>query len=193
MSPANPRGTSNGNCSGNSEQRRRRKVRLVNAWRADVDIIELHEWSELHRVILHETAAMGRELVVAVRGVPVNWVAVRKGLGQSACRCYRCGLLLTKETATADRIKPGNEGGTYAFENLRPSCSSCNSITGNEYRWAKERAEKARRARAAERARARRAASQTSGSDATATAQPVDKTPESTSTSGPEPISAGAS
>lgn len=50
--------------------------------------------------------------------------------GQPACRCYRCGDLLTEDTVTADRIQPGCEGGTYARENTRPACAGCNSLTG---------------------------------------------------------------
>lgn len=144
MSAANPRGTSNGNCSGNSEARRRRKVRLVGHWRADVDLVTVDQFVELCQAFTQDNPgpriAAGAELgSIRTFGVPTDWIAVQRGLGQPACRCYRCGRLLTKETATADRIKPGAEGGTYAFPNLRPACGSCNSITGNEYRWAKAR------------------------------------------------------
>lgn len=52
------------------------------------------------------------------------------GWGEPACRCYRCGDLLTVDTVTADRIKPGIEGGTYARANIRPACGHCNSSTG---------------------------------------------------------------
>lgn len=56
---------------------------------------------------------------------------VPRGEGEPACRCYRCGTLLTVETVTADRRKPGAEGGTY-FDpmNLRPACAFDNSSTG---------------------------------------------------------------
>lgn len=47
-----------------------------------------------------------------------------------ACRCYRCGVLLTVVTVTVDRIVPGCKGGTYRRDNIRPSCSSCASETG---------------------------------------------------------------
>lgn len=50
--------------------------------------------------------------------------------GEPACRCYRCGTLLTAVTVTADRIKPGCEGGTYRRENIRPACGRCNSSEG---------------------------------------------------------------
>lgn len=54
--------------------------------------------------------------------------------GEMACRCYRCGVLLTVETVTVDRIKPAVKGGTYRRENCRPACSPCNSETGNYVR-----------------------------------------------------------
>lgn len=47
-----------------------------------------------------------------------------------ACRCYRCGILLTFETVTVDRIVPGCKGGKYVRNNIRPSCAPCNSETG---------------------------------------------------------------
>jgi hypothetical protein len=51
-------------------------------------------------------------------------------LGPGICRCYRCGIGLTVETVTVDRIIPGCQGGTYSRSNIRPSCLSCNQITG---------------------------------------------------------------
>jgi hypothetical protein len=54
--------------------------------------------------------------------------------GEPACRCYRCGVLLTVDTVSADRIKPGCQGGTYRRSNIRPACVSCNSITGGAVR-----------------------------------------------------------
>ena len=47
-----------------------------------------------------------------------------------ACRCYRCGVLLTVDTVTVDRIVPGCKGGTYRRNNIRPACGRCNSETG---------------------------------------------------------------
>lgn len=107
---ANPRGTSNGNCSGSAEDRRRRKVWLVNEFRADEDAL---------------VAGVGENAVVV--GVP-------RGEGEPACRCYRCGTLLTVETVFVDRRIPGAKGGTYARNNIRPNCGSCSAITGNELR-----------------------------------------------------------
>lgn len=52
----------------------------------------------------------------------------------AACRCYRCGTLLTVDTVTVDRIKPGCKGGTYRRDNIRPACGPCNSETGGGLR-----------------------------------------------------------
>lgn len=49
---------------------------------------------------------------------------------EPACRCYRCGQLLTVDTVTVDRIRPGCQGGTYRRDNIRPACGTCNSSTG---------------------------------------------------------------
>lgn len=108
-----PRGTTNRNDRGSSESRRRRREWLVHTYRADVDVA----WT-----------------AIGPGPHPVEF-----GTGEPACRCYRCGALLTVETVTADRIKPGCEGGTYRRDNIRPACGSCNSITGNHLRWAKTR------------------------------------------------------
>lgn len=56
---------------------------------------------------------------------------------QPACRCYRCGELLTINTVTVDRIIPGCEGGTYRRNNIRPACEGCNSKTGGSLRKTK--------------------------------------------------------
>lgn len=98
------RGTTNTNARGNTEDRRRRREWLVATFRADVDV-------------LHGTST---DLANAV---PVP-----------ACRCYRCGCLLTVDTVTADRIVPGCRGGTYVRSNLRPACGPCNSEVGGGLR-----------------------------------------------------------
>jgi len=156
------RGTSNGNVSGDSEARRRRKHWLLQTCAADVDLVARHEWEELLDTMyetdeLHDAFLFGPTLHVPnALGIPDGWMAVLKGLGRPATRCYRCGLLLVFSTITVDRIVPGDRGGKYIRTNIRPACGSCNSITGNEVRWAKERAKKARRARAAARSRTAR-------------------------------------
>lgn len=80
-------------------------------YRADVDVVLLPgQYAELDAVVV--TVATGTEGALA------------------ACRCYRCGALLTTETVTVDRIRPGCQGGTYARTNIRPACGTCNSTTG---------------------------------------------------------------
>lgn len=103
------RGTTNGNARGGSEDRRRRREWLVQTYRADKDLVVL-SWG-------HD------------RSMPVEVQIGTEG-GQPACRCYRCGQLLTTETVTVDRIIPGCQGGTYRRDNIRPACGACNSQTG---------------------------------------------------------------
>lgn len=55
-------------------------------------------------------------------------------LGKGFCRCYRCGLHLTMQTVTVDRITPGAKGGRYVRSNIRPACATCNSETGARVR-----------------------------------------------------------
>jgi len=62
------------------------------------------------------------------------------GEGQAACRCYRCGDLLTEDTVTADRRTPGIEGGTYDDLNIRPACMHCNASTGGALGNARKKA-----------------------------------------------------
>lgn len=100
------RGTTNKNVSGNNEDRRRRRAWLVETYRADVDADELER--------IGDARMFGTTL----------------GKGYPACRCYRCGCLLTIDTVTVDRIVPGCYGGTYRRNNIRPACGPCNSSTG---------------------------------------------------------------
>lgn len=100
------RGTTNGNARGGSDERRRRREWLVATYRADLDVQRIY--GEVNPF-----------------GLPTM-----KGLGEPACRCYRCGVLLTAETVTVDRIIPGCQGGTYRRTNIRPSCQPCASLTG---------------------------------------------------------------
>lgn len=99
------RGTTNGNARGGSDDRRRRREWLVATFRANAD------------------------LIVIPFNPPVT-TATLIGMGVPACRCYRCGKLLTAETVTVDRIVPGCQGGTYRRSNIRPACQHCNSSTG---------------------------------------------------------------
>lgn len=102
------RGTSNSNQRGSSETRRRRREWLVETFRANVDALVLTDGS-----------------LFACYGTPPG----AEGL-MPACRCYRCGDLLTVDTVTVDRIVPGCKGGTYRRNNIRPACGRCNSETG---------------------------------------------------------------
>jgi hypothetical protein len=94
-----------GNARGGSDTRRHRREWLVETFRADRDALGAFSAGD---------APLGR-------GVP-------------ACRCYRCGRLLTVEIVTVDRIVPGCKGGTYRRGNIRPACASCNSETGGGLR-----------------------------------------------------------
>jgi HNH endonuclease len=107
--PASRRGTSNGNVRGGSPERRRRREWLVQTYRANQDVVEMP--------------------------FPLPY-ALHTDLGQGvpACRCYRCGQLLTVDTVTVDRIVPGCQGGTYRRDNIRPCCGPCNSETGGSTR-----------------------------------------------------------
>lgn len=108
------RGTSNGNARGCSEDRRRRREWLVETYRADVDVL----------IISWEIFTCLRPSTQYPTAVP-------------ACRCYRCGKLLTVDTVTVDRIIPGCQGGTYRRNNIRPACGPCNSETGGAQRGKK--------------------------------------------------------
>lgn len=103
------RGTTNGNRRGSAEDRRRRREWLVMTYRANVDVVVALLPIKRHRV----------------RIVPL-------GEGEPACRCYRCGTLLTVDTVTVDRIIPGCQGGTYRRDNIRPACAHDNSSTGGK-------------------------------------------------------------
>lgn len=110
------RGTTNRNDRGNTEDRRRRREWLVETYRADTDVLRVFwpstgEWTE------HTNLPNAARLADRAEVVP-------------ACRCYRCGELLTVYTVTVDRIIPGCKGGTYRRNNIRPACGDCNSETG---------------------------------------------------------------
>lgn len=110
------RGTSNGNVSGNSEDRRRRKLWLIETYPADCAI------------------AVPRRFKVELI-IPVSKIDQYRNDGDTVhlcCRCYRCGKLLTFETLTVDRIIPGKFGGTYRRNNIRPACKTCNESTGGK-------------------------------------------------------------
>jgi hypothetical protein len=111
------RGTSNTNVRGNTATRRRRREWLVNRFRADVDA---RVTFDADGTVMETTDRHDSPLP---DGADVFGIF-------AACRCYRCGELLTVHTVTADRIVPGCEDGTYDLTNVRPCCQRCNSVTG---------------------------------------------------------------
>lgn len=129
------RGTTNRNCRGNNKTRRQRREWLVATYRANVDIVR---WTDA-RGQQHEQTPDSP----AVQAALLGWLR-QMGLVHElvpACRCYRCALILTVDTVTADRIKPGAEGGKYrtpiqdrrdGVTNVRPACLDCNSETGGK-------------------------------------------------------------
>lgn len=106
------RGTTNRNERGSSYARAARRAWLVDTYRADVDVV----WTYLPG------------------DVEPDMCVGPHGMGVPACRCYRCGVLLTVDTVTVDRIIPGCQGGTYRRNNIRPACGTCNSSTGGALR-----------------------------------------------------------
>ncbi len=116
------RGTTNQNVRGNTEDRRRRREYLVETFRADALLCTLS----------FDGATTTRAVA---RGDLERFTQVQRSIGiavtsAEACRCYRCGFLLTVDTVTVDRIIPGCKGGTYRRSNIRPACEDCNSETG---------------------------------------------------------------
>lgn len=109
------RGTTNRNARGSTKDRAARRAWLIGNFAANVD------------------------LDVDPDGQVVE---VPRGHGLPACRCYRCGLLLTdlgtagtravpeRHRLTVDRIIPGVDGGTYRRNNIRPACAFDNESTG---------------------------------------------------------------
>ena len=63
-----------------------------------------------------------------------DWMCNEFGDGKGA-PCYRCGKYLKRgPLLEADRIIPGELGGTYMRNNIRPCCGHCNITTGNKVR-----------------------------------------------------------
>jgi hypothetical protein len=122
------RGTTNTNARGNNTQRKRRREAMVQNWRADLSVIQVkfnhtgrgEEWiaksAEDQAAVLERLDTDTSFTLIAV--VP-------------ACRCWRCGKLLTADTVTIDRWPvPGIDGGKYTANNTRPACATCNPTTG---------------------------------------------------------------
>ena len=153
------RGASNKNEAGNSEDRRRRKVWLVSNWSADVAVAKTtyeqdgEETTYCFPVALTVTVDDLITQRITANAEPFFGTLVRAEI-MPACRCYRCGTVLTVETVTADRRIPGVLGGTYRQDNLRPACGPCNSITGGAL--ARDKTLRSAKGRAAAKKRAKR-------------------------------------
>lgn len=82
---------------------------LVQTYRADVDLVPLPGWP---------TGGPQYPCPPGFYAVPRN----KLHAGVPACRCYRCGLLLTVDTVIVDQILP-NVGAYHPI--CRPVCRSC--------------------------------------------------------------------
>lgn len=114
-----------GDNRGNNAARKARKQYLIEHYRANTDVVRV-EYAD--GTVVNEVPVVGiDEWIDEV----VRCSFVVSALRMPACRCYRCGCLLTVETVTVDRRIPGAEGGSYFDRmNLRPACSFDNSSTG---------------------------------------------------------------
>lgn len=135
------RGTTNKNASGSAEDRRRRRRYLLETYRADVDVLFVREddWEAVSLLgkIAEAHGPGSVQLVDVAPGGDAGtqlWT-VPLGEGEVACRCFRCGTLLTFCTLEVDRIQSGRRKGTYVRENIRPCCERDNKILGNYERW----------------------------------------------------------
>lgn len=137
--PLARRGTSSKDVQGSAADRRRRREWLVETFRADRDLIAVTRTWELdaHRFEVEDSPfRLASDSVAAYESEELDddpEIGAFVGTAAEvvpACRCYRCGKLLSVETLTVDRITPGCEGGTYRRNNIRPACGPCNSSTG---------------------------------------------------------------
>ena len=135
--PGKGRGASNTNDRGNTDARRARKAWMIETYRADRDLITKKpkdpwpiDLGTLGGDYGQYTYLISTDAIV---------VDVPLGKGQPACRCYRCGTLLTIDTVTVDKIFTKPEGGNYNTPgqdrrdrktNIRPSCNDCQIKTG---------------------------------------------------------------
>lgn len=123
------RGTSNGNSSGSAEDRRRRKMWLLETYAADQVMVKIARPNRRDQWVARFPAYLEESIQVWAEISPLAVLTVHP-----ACRCYRCGKLLIFETLTVDRIIPGCRGGTYRRNNIRPACAPCNEKTGGATR-----------------------------------------------------------
>lgn len=143
------RSTSNSNTRGSSYQRRAHREWLVQEFRADVSIIRVMPPLD-DDILLHPLNRQLFDLWVRrlngapdpndpYAGLPYELVP--------ACRCYRCGKLLTADEVSPDRWPiAGVDGGRYVRGNTRPSCEGCNTSTGSALGHARKAAKRAAKA-----------------------------------------------
>lgn len=65
------------------------------------------------------------------RAIRRAWLVTVYGDGHQV-RCFHCGTWLDATNVSADRIRPGVRGGTYARDNIRPACLDCNVSDGGK-------------------------------------------------------------
>lgn len=143
------RGSTNRNARGGSEERRRRREFLVRTFRADRSLLRVtrHYDGVEPEVFYAEGEATDIEAYQCEDLTAGGWPAEARHLRTEvevvpACRCYRCGTLLTVDTVSADRIVPGCQGGTYRRSNIRPACGPCQMSTGGSLGNDRKRARK---------------------------------------------------
>lgn len=114
----------NGNQRGSATQRRRRREWLLETYRADVDAVRIRHVFNGHENVWFAKSAYDQVEMLAMldEDAHIDLVGV-----EPACRCFRCGKLLTLATLTVDRIVPGYLGGRYRCDNVRPACERCNN------------------------------------------------------------------
>ena len=126
------RGSSNGNDRCNVEQRRKRRAWLLETYAADVTLVRV-EWEDGEVLYDHREGVewwKSQINILPLSNMP-DVISVEE---VPTARCYRCGELLHDGTITVDRIHPKAHGGAYTRDNVRPTCGSCNSITGGRVR-----------------------------------------------------------
>jgi 5-methylcytosine-specific restriction endonuclease McrA len=47
-------------------------------------------------------------------------------------KCWMCGCVLTRGTASVDHLQPQSKGGNDRADNFRLACKPCNSARGNK-------------------------------------------------------------
>ena len=106
------RGTSNTNQRGSAEDRRRRRVWLIQTWPADIP--GFARCFRCGRLVYNPDDAEE----------PAIW----------ATRLALEGTGSEPRPLSVDRIVPGCQGGTYRRGNIRPCCELCNSTLGGATR-----------------------------------------------------------